>query len=62
MSDQDLMKRIAYNESLHDQLATELDELDGLLKSTGFPRGVASVKEVALEMLQDGTIDVMDAE
>ncbi len=53
MSDQELRRRIAKSESIHDQLVTELEALDRLLKATGFPEGVSSVREVAEEMLID---------
>ncbi len=62
MNDHELLRRIAYQESVQDQLSTELDELDRLLRGTGFPKGIASVKQVALEMIQDGTLDALDAE
>lgn len=48
----DLIKKIAYLEFVHDQLETEISEVDRLLKSVGFPRGLESAKEVALELLE----------
>ncbi|WP_068467088.1 hypothetical protein [Candidatus Protochlamydia phocaeensis] len=53
MNKAQLQKKIAYLEFVHDQLETELTYVDTLLKSVGFPQGLASAKEVALELLQD---------
>ena len=53
----DLLKKIAYLEFVEDQLSTELNYMDVLLKSVGFPRGVASVKEVARDILHDRSQD-----
>lgn len=50
---EDLLKKVAYLEFVEDQLSTELNYIDKLLKSVGFPRGLASVKEVAQDILQD---------
>lgn len=52
MTKLELMKKIAYLESVHDQLEAEMLYIDQLLKSVGFPRGLVSAKEVALELLQ----------
>lgn len=52
-----LNKKIAYLEFVQDQLETEITELDGLLRSVGFPEGLASVKEVAQELLANGDIE-----
>jgi hypothetical protein len=48
-----LQQKIARLEFAHDQLETELTYVDTLLKSVGFPRGLASAKEVALELLEE---------
>ena len=53
MNKAQLEQKIAKLEFIHDQLETELSYVDGLLKSVGFPRGLASAKEVALELLED---------
>ena len=50
---EDLLKKIAYLEFVEDQLGTELVYIDKLLKSVGFPRGLAPVKEVARDILED---------
>lgn len=53
MNKTQLAKKIAKLETIHDQLETELLYIDGLLRSVGFPEGLASAKEVALELLEN---------
>lgn len=53
MNKTQLNNKIARLESIHDQLEAELLYVDTLLRSVGFPRGLASAKEVALELLED---------
>lgn len=52
MNKTQLRQKIARLESIHDQLEAEITYVDTLLKSVGFPRGLASAKEVALELLE----------
>ena len=52
MNKAQLEKKIARLEFIQDQLEAELHYIDNLLKSVGFPQGIASAKEVALELLQ----------
>lgn len=52
MSHEEILRQIAYQESIQDQLLTELNELELLLRAAGFPQGVASVKEVAYQLLE----------
>lgn len=53
MNKTQLNKKIARLEFIHDQLETELKYIDSLLVSVGFPRGLQSAKEVALELLEN---------
>lgn len=53
MNKAQLQQKIGRLEFIHDQLETELMYVDNLLKSVGFPRGLASAKEVALELLEE---------
>lgn len=55
-----IQQKIARLESVQDQLETELSYIDTLLKSVGFPRGLESAKEVALELLQEGQQNQID--
>lgn len=53
MNKAQLEQKIAGLEFVHDQLEAELNYIDTLLKSVGFPRGLSSAKEVALELLEE---------
>ncbi len=57
MNKAQMNKKIAYLEFVQDQLETELTELDSLLRSVGFPEGLASVKAVAQELLANGDLE-----
>lgn len=48
-----LERKIAKLEFLQDQMRAEWDHLDFLLKQVGFPRGIQSAKEVALQILEE---------
>ena len=48
----DLLKKIAKLESMHDQVAAELQYLDHLAKALGFAEGLKTLKAAALEMLE----------
>jgi short-subunit dehydrogenase len=52
MTKTQILKKIAELESINDQLSSEIQEIDILLRSSGFPNGLASLKAVAQEMLQ----------
>ncbi len=53
MTKNQLEKKIARLESIYDQLDSEISYVDRLLKAVGFPQGLASAKEVALELLEE---------
>jgi hypothetical protein len=53
MNKAELQQKVARLEFIHDQLESELTYVDNLLKSVGFPQGLASAKEVALELLEE---------
>lgn len=54
-----LQKKIAGLEFVNDQLGMELQEIDRLLKATGFPEGIASAKSIAQELIAEG-LDPID--
>ena len=62
METQEILKRIAYLEFTNDQLQTELTDIDQLLREAGFPEGIESVREVAIELLNEGYTDALDYE
>jgi hypothetical protein len=47
-----LLKKLGYLEFVNDQLFSELKYLDVLLRSIGFPEGLATVKLAAQELKQ----------
>jgi len=59
MTKTQLEKRVAYLESINDQLSTEVCYCDELMRLLGFSGGLATVKATAKEILDNG-ID-MDA-
>ncbi len=53
MNKAQLQQKVARLEFVYDQLEAEILYVDSLLKSVGFPRGLSSAKEVALELLEN---------
>lgn len=53
MTKAQLLKKIAYLEFVQDQLSTELDYVDHLLRNLGFPYGLESAKLVAQELIEN---------
>jgi hypothetical protein len=56
----DIMKKIAELESINDHLLTEILYINELLKNSGFPQGLDSLKQVAQEMLDSNPEDVLE--
>lgn len=52
-----LKKKISELESLNDQLLTEMQYLDRLLKEVGFENGLQTLKIAALELLEQDNHD-----
>lgn len=48
----ELLKKIAYLESLNDQLSMELKYVDKLLRRVGFPDGMETIKSASEEFLE----------
>lgn len=46
-------KKLAYLEFANDQLHSELEYVDRLLKIIGFPEGLATIKSAALEVMEE---------
>ena len=51
------MKKIAVLESVNDQLKTEVDYVDHLMKLLGFSEGLSTVKATAKEILDSGLLE-----
>lgn len=52
MSNKELQEKIAKLESINDQLASEIRYLHQIAKKLGFPEGLKTLKEAALELIQ----------
>ncbi|NGX58440.1 MAG: hypothetical protein K940chlam3_01347 [Chlamydiae bacterium] len=52
MSHNALELEISRLESINDHLKTEITYIDDLLRLSGFSRGLESLKEVAMEMIE----------
>jgi len=61
MTKAQLLKKIAYLESVNDQLSTEVSYVDNLMRLLGFSEGLATVKATAQEILEKG-IDIDESE
>jgi hypothetical protein len=48
-----ILERLAYLEFVNDQLSTELQYVDRLLRAVGFADGLATVKQAAQELFED---------
>ncbi len=53
MEERDYIKQIAKLESVSDQLQSELNYLNEMLRALGFEEGIKSLKEAAKELLND---------
>ena len=52
MEKEQLLKKLAELESVNDQLQTELEYIDSLMRSVGFTHGLATVKATAQELYE----------
>jgi hypothetical protein len=48
-----LQQKLAYLEFVNDQLACELEYVDKLLKTIGFPEGLETIKSAAQEVIEE---------
>lgn len=54
MTKSQLLKKIAYLESINDQLSTEVSYIDHLMRLIGFSEGIVTIKATANEILEKG--------
>ena len=57
MTKTQLLKKIAYLESINDQLSTEVVYVDQLMRLIGFSEGLVTVKATAQEILDKGIME-----
>ncbi|NGX55242.1 MAG: hypothetical protein KR126chlam2_00870 [Chlamydiae bacterium] len=48
-----LEKKIAYLEFVNDQLSSEIEYVDQLLRIIGFPEGLMTIKSAAQEVIEE---------
>ena len=53
MEKEKMLKRISELETINDQLLTELNYLDQLLKQIGFEQGLITLKTAAQELIEE---------
>lgn len=56
--EQQLQQKVAYLEFVNDQLVAEIEYVDRLLKIIGFPDGLETIKNAALEVIEEEEKDV----
>jgi hypothetical protein len=54
---QTLEKRVAYLEFVNDQLQSEIEYVDLLLREAGFSEGLSTLKSVALEVIEEEKLE-----
>ncbi len=55
-----LLKEIAYLESINDQLSTEVSYVDQLMRMVGFAGGLVTIKATAEEIISQGLAEKSD--
>ncbi len=53
MEQEKMLKRISELETINDQLLTEINYLDQLLKQIGFEQGLVTLKAAAQELIEE---------
>ena len=61
MTKSQLLKKIAYLESLNDQLCTEVSYVDQLMRLIGFASGIESLKTTAREIIDKGELGQLES-
>jgi hypothetical protein len=62
MEEKALLQRIATLETINDQLITEINYLDSIARELGFHEGLKTLKEAAIELLEEEKTDSPDDE
>lgn len=60
MSRVELQKKLAYLESIHDLLSTELEQINDLMKIVGFSNGIITLKMTAEDMIAKGYVEISE--
>lgn len=62
MQKKDLVQQVAKLESINDQLASEIRELDKLARNLGFSDGIETLKAAAIELIEERKVDNFNLE
>jgi len=62
MQKKELVQQVAKLESINDQLASEIRELDRLARSLGFSDGIETLKAAAVELIEERQMEMFDLE
>jgi len=62
MTKTQLLKKIAYLESVNDQLSTEVEYIDTLMRQIGFSDGLNTIKITAKELIDNPEMSRENAE
>lgn len=57
MTKAQLERRVAVLESINDQLLSEVEYVDHLMKEMGFKEGLSTVKATAKEIIESGILE-----
>lgn len=60
MTKTELLKRIAYLESINDQLSTEVTYVDKLMRIVGFSQGIDTLKATAETIIELGCSESLE--
>lgn len=60
LSKTQLLKKLAYLESVNDQLYTEVSYIDHLMQSVGFNEGLKTVKQAAEDIINNGYKEICE--
>ncbi len=62
MQEKELLQRIAVLETINDQLVAEINSLDTIARELGFHEGLKTLKEAAMELLEEEKNDSSEDE
>lgn len=60
MTKAEMLKKIAYLESINDQLSTEVSYVDKLMRIVGFSQGIDTLKATAETIIQLGISESLE--
>ena len=58
MTKTELQKKIARLETINDQLVSEVEYIDKMMRMVGFANGIETVKATAQEIIEKGIVEI----